>query len=260
MFEPVPSAATDALARVDAVAVALESMQERLKTQMQVHSFMHELCGRVVDTFGGADMAGVTLLARDGGAETAAFTDRHVCEVDGHQYVTGEGPCLEAALTQQIVRARREQATVRWPSFTARVGDSAVRSYLSAPLRLAADNVGALNLYSFDDHGFSDLDAALLRVYMTSVESTVSLARDAEVAYAEVAGLKKAMETRAVIEQAKGIVMALRRVSADAAFDILVDQSQRENVKLAAVAQRVVETVAHNVSDTADGPQDRQQG
>ncbi|QNG20489.1 GAF and ANTAR domain-containing protein [Rhodococcus triatomae] len=244
LFEPASPTGVDALARVDAVAAALESMQERLTSQVQVHAFMQELCRRVVITFAGADMAGITLLSKDGGAETSAFTDRRVVTIDGDQYTLGEGPCVEAARSQQIVRARFEEAKRRWPQLAERLGTEGVRSFLSAPLTLGSDNVGALNLYSFDDHGFNDLDAALLRVYMTSVESTVVLAREAEHAYTELAGLKKAMATRAVIEQAKGIVMALRRIPADDAFEILVTNSQRENVKLSTLAQRIVDFVA----------------
>ncbi len=67
-----------------------------------------------------------------------------------------------------------------------------------------------------------------------------------ELARNEVTGLTRAMKSRAVIEQAKGIVMALRGVSADQAFEILVAQSQQEHVKLAEVARRIVESVTTN--------------
>lgn len=244
MYEPASPTGADALARVDAVATALESMHERLTSQVQVHAFMQELCRRVVITFTGADMAGITLLTKDGGAETSAFTDRRVTAIDGEQYSLGEGPCIEAATTQRTVRVRFDDAVRRWPQLAGRLESEGVRSVLSAPLTLGSDNVGSLNLYSFDDHGFNDLDAALLRVYMTSVESTVVLAREAEHAYAELAGLKKAMATRAVIEQAKGIVMSLQRVNADDAFEVLVANSQRENIKLATLAGRIVDYVA----------------
>ncbi|NLG56548.1 MAG: GAF and ANTAR domain-containing protein [Rhodococcus sp.] len=244
MFEPASPIGADALARVDAVATALESMHERLTSQVQVHAFMQELCRRVVITFSGADMAGITLINRDGGAETSAFTDRRVVAIDGEQYSLGEGPCIEAATTQQVVRVQFDDAQARWPRLTERLRSEEVRSILSAPLTLGSDNVGSLNLYSFDDRGLSDLDAALLRVYTTSVESTIVLAREAEHAYAELAGLKKAMATRAVIEQAKGIVMSLQRIGADEAFEVLVTNSQHENIKLAALAQRIVDYVA----------------
>jgi AmiR/NasT family two-component response regulator len=115
-----------------------------------------------------------------------------------------------------------------------------VRSYLSAPLRLDNDHVGALNLYSVDGHGFSDLDAALLRIYTTVGETIIGLSRDLERALHDVTGLRTAMDNRGVIEQAKGALMASRGIDEDTAFASLVDASQRENVKLAAVARRIV--------------------
>ncbi|MFD9662793.1 ANTAR domain-containing protein [Rhodococcus sp. NPDC059968] len=67
-----------------------------------------------------------------------------------------------------------------------------------------------------------------------------------ELARNEFSGLTRAMKTRAVIEQAKGIVMALRGVSVDRAFEILVAQSQQEHVRLAEVARRIAESVTTN--------------
>jgi hypothetical protein len=185
-------------------------------------------------------MAGITLVHPDGTATTPACTDPRVVDVDTDQYRTGQGPCLEAAATRTVVTVRVDELPARWPAFSAAVRGLGVRSYLSAPLHLADDHVGALNLYSFDDHGFSDLDAVLLKIYTTVGETVIGLSRDLERARHEVTGLRTAMENRAVIEQAKGALMASRGIAEDGAFQSLVDASQRENVKLAAVARRIV--------------------
>lgn len=185
-------------------------------------------------------MAGITLVHPDGLATTPACTDPRVVDIDADQYRTGQGPCLEAAATRTVVRVKLDELPERWPDFAAAVRSLGVRSYLSAPLRLAEDHIGALNLYSVDGHGFSDLDAALLTIYTTVGETIISLSRDLDRAHHDLSGLKTAMENRGVIEQAKGALMASRGIDEDTAFASLVDASQRENVKLAAIAHRIV--------------------
>nr|WP_271213457.1 ANTAR domain-containing protein [Rhodococcus wratislaviensis] len=110
------------------------------------------------------------------------------------------------------------------------------------------DGLGSLNLYSRVGRAFSEFDAALLRVYASLIASTIRLARDGREAREEVAGLIKAMESRSIIEQAKGIVMATGGVSADEAFDFLVVSSQQRNIKLARLAKELVD-----LTSAADG-------
>ena len=69
-----------------------------------------------------------------------------------------EGPCLEAARTQEVVRVRTRDAARRWPAFARNVAGMGVASYLSASLATDEDHVGALNLYSYSDHGFTEID------------------------------------------------------------------------------------------------------
>ena len=230
----------DVVARVDAVAAALDDLRGRFGAGQPTTVFLDQLCRWAADTIPGAHMAGITLVHPDGTATTPACTDPRVVDIDADQYRTGQGPCLEAAATGTVVTVRVDELFDRWPAFAAAVRGLGVRSYLSAPLRLAEDHVGALNLYSIDGHGFSDLDASLLRIYTTVGETIIGLSRDLERALHDVTGLRTAMENRGVIEQAKGALMASRGIDEDTAFASLVDASQRENVKLAVVAHRIV--------------------
>lgn len=131
----------------------------------------------------------------------------------------------------------------RWPRFAATVEPVGIRSYLSAPLSVDGEHLGALNLYSYDDHGFHDIDEVLIKTYVTAIEAAVVHSRRASSAVEELDGLQEAMRTRAVIEQAKGVLMALRGISADEAFAILSSQSQNRNVKVSVLAQSIIDTV-----------------
>ncbi|NGP05724.1 GAF and ANTAR domain-containing protein [Rhodococcus sp. 14C212] len=168
-----------------------------------------------------------------------------VVEIDADQYRTGQGPCLAAAGTGRVVRVRVDDLPERRPAFSAAVRGIGVRSYLSAPLRLGGEHVGALHLYSYHDHGFSDLDAVLLKIHTGFGETLVGLSRDLDRARHEVDTLTTALTTRGVIEQAKGVLRARRGLSGDSAFEALVEISQRDNVKLAVIARRIVTELDH---------------
>lgn len=235
-----------ALARVDALGAALAEIRDRLRTGMAAGQFMLALCRHALGTFDGADYAAVTLLRGDGGVDTAAFTDNEVLRIEAMQFASNQGPCLESPRRRTLLRANWEQARSRWPSFATNT-EVPARSFLSAPLNAANGRAGALNLYGRADAGFSDLDAALLRIYIIAAENILAMNGAVETAAEEIAGLRRAMDNRAVIEQAKGIIMSLRRVGADDAFDVLVETSQHKNTKLALIAQRTVDTLGTSI-------------
>lgn len=222
----------------------LETFRELLRSHARVEILLQSVCNQVVATVPGADMAGVTLPdEREGDTATAACTDSRVFTVDADQFRSNEGPSLEAARTGRMVRARLSDIAVRWPAFAADAADVGVRSYLSAPISVDTAQIGSLNVYSWTDHGFTDTDEILVKVFAAAVESAIWNSRRAQEAQEELDGLREAMRTRASIEQAKGIVMAVRGVDADAAFEVLSLQSQNENVKLSMIAQRIVASV-----------------
>lgn len=228
----------------DEIAVAVERFGALLRTPMELSVLLQSVAAQVVATIPAADMAAVTLLsAPDNQPETVACTDERALDVDVDQYRANEGPCLEAARTRQVVRVRIEDAALRWPEFAKNVADMGGASYLSAPLTTGEDHGGALNLYSYDDHGFSEIDEVLLQVFVAAVEGAIWNARRAEQWRTEVEGLQAAMKTRATIEQAKGMLMVVHGISADRAFEVLVEQSQSRNIRVAAIAAEVVDTL-----------------
>ncbi|MFG1647908.1 ANTAR domain-containing response regulator, partial [Amycolatopsis sp. NPDC049252] len=112
--------------------------------------------------------------------------------------------------------------------------------YLSTPLFIDREYHGSLNLYDTGGTSFGALDAALLELYTTAAEAALRSARRQQSARETTAQLTTALTSRAVIDQAKGILMALHHVSADDAFELLVKASQQRNVKLREVAQQFV--------------------
>lgn len=175
---------------------------------------------------------------------TAAATDPVVTRIDDVQYASGEGPCPQAATTRHIVRVTGAQARALYPRFWAGQADFGMRSFLSAPLTVDDIHVGALNLYSRGDHGFDRLDEAALRIYVIAAESTLHAATRVATLQGTVDGYVKAMQTRAAIEQCKGILQLLLGVSEEKAFDLLTWQSQNTNVPVRQLCEQLLHDIA----------------
>jgi GAF domain-containing protein len=192
------------------------------------------------DAVAGADYAAVTTL-RDGQAETTVATDPMITEIDQAQYDADSGPCLDAFRTAETTRMVSTEEDARWPEFGRVAAAHGVHSTLSLPLLFDGDGVGALNLYSRRHRHFSEADASLAARFAEPAAALVVNALLFWEARDLADNLQTALAGRAVIDQAKGILMGQQRVDADAAFDMLRRASQRENVKLRDIAQRVVD-------------------
>ena len=191
----------------------------------------------------GADEASVTLVGVKS-AGSAAYTGDLAKTLDEWQYENEGGPCLEAAastVTIFVPDATREE---RWPGYISRAVDAGARSLLSIGLPVQEAVTGSLNLYAlredaFDDHAITVGQtfagyAAVALANAQSYDSTATLARQ----------MREAMEHRATIEQAKGIIMAEQHCTPDEAFVRLSKLSQHANRKLRDVAAALVAQAA----------------
>jgi GAF domain-containing protein len=220
---------------LDDVQSAMVDLTSALEADSGSAQLLDAICAEVVRAVPGADMASIT-ARRAEGAETAAYTDERAWLVDLAQYEVGHGPCLQAAATGQTVRLSTDTASEQWPDFVAAAKLHGVRSYLATPLRVDDRLSGAINLFSFDDHGFAETDSKLLELYTVVVTFGLRTARRYQETRTLVDNLEIAMRTRAVIEQAKGILMAVHKITDQEAMNRLIARSQNLNIKLRDVA------------------------
>lgn len=195
-----------------------------------------ELAKRVIP---GAAETSLTLIhGRD--ATTAAYTGERALRLDEAQYAGDIGPCLEAARDGREVLVRDIAVEPRWPSYGVVAVAAGLRSSLSMPLPVQQQVIGALNIYGGAPGAFSEHSAEVARTYAGYAAIALANAQVFAATSALAQQMKQAMESRAVIEQAKGILMGQRRCSEDDAFAILRDVSQRSNRKLRVVAEALV--------------------
>ena len=197
-----------------------------------VEATLTKITTLAVDTIDGCDHAGISLV-QGRTISTPAASDDVPVQVDAIQYDTDEGPCLDAIREHETFRIGDLATEDRWPKFSRRAAEeTGVASMLSFRLFADTDTMGALNLYSKQRDAFDDEALAVGSVFATHAAVALAGAQQDE-------QMQRALQGRDVIGQAKGILMAQQDVSADEAFDILRRASQRMNIKLRELAERV---------------------
>ena len=184
--------------------------------------------------------ASITLL-RNEHATTAAFSGELALQLDEMQYRQGYGPCLDAAAGGRPVEVTDGRTEDRWPDYMVTFLARGALSSLAMPVT-TAQLAAALNVYAPVADAFTDAErealaqfAAYTAVALTNMDALHEAVDQAET-------LKKTLEHRAVIEQAKGILIERYKLTPDQAFRLLAEASMHTNRKLRDLAQDLVLT------------------
>ncbi len=213
----------------------MAELARQMAVPLSVDDVLTTVTRTVLESIPGADHAGFLLLTKSGGFETQAPTSDLMYELDRLQIEHGEGPCVEAAIDELIVRTDDFQREQRWPHYSAEVLKLGVRSALSFKLYTSQRSAGALNIFGMQTEAFGPEDEGLGQVLAAHAAVAILASRQGD-------QLQSALSSRDLIGQAKGVIMERYSVDAVRAFELLRELSQTENVKLVDIAQRVIET------------------
>jgi GAF domain-containing protein len=225
------SSAEQALDQLGRLTLRTHDMQSLLQT-------VADLAKSVMP---GNPEASVTLLVNDK-ATTAVFTGQLALDCDESQYGRGYGPCLHAASTGELIEIADAQADTRWRDYLDRAVERGALGSLSVPLPVSEGVAGALNIYARKPNAFDEDSRAAATRFAPYVAVAVSNMRAYQDARDMADNLQAALESRAVIDQAKGILMERYKLTADQAFQLLAEASMRTNTKLRTVAENLVLT------------------
>jgi GAF domain-containing protein len=240
------------LAEIGGYLGTLEELSGLLLDDAPLEQLLTEVLDLVVDGLDRCTAASIT-VSEGGRYVTAASTATHVDAFDAVQYELREGPCIDALETgrEHFLEDLREDS--RWPAaLRDRAVELGFRSLLALPLEVDGTPVGALNLLSSEPDAFRPPDRELAWRLAGPAAVTIANGR----AFREVSRLSSQLQTaldrRAVIEQAKGIVVARSGCSPDEAFELLRELSQTRNRKLRDIAVAIV-AARGQVADRDDG-------
>src|SRR5699024_8994666 len=179
---------------------------------------------------------GIT-IRRDGQHFTVVSSDEWAVKVDESQYSSGQGPCLHALESGEVVDIPDVAAETRWPAYRMHANSAGLQSSLSMPLVASGAVVGVLNLYNFHaKHAFNAQEHRRVEEFALQASTVLALAlrlaRRTEINKQ----LETALSSRTIIDQALGILMGQQRCTADEAFALLRKHSQHNNRKLREIA------------------------
>jgi hypothetical protein len=192
-----------------------------------------------------ADVVSVTLRSADGRFHTPIATHSVALLLDERQYELGEGPCVAAALNHGPGFAAwpdHSRTDSPWPGFSRSARELGIEAVLSLSLLPMPDPPrlsGALNLYARSPYALEAIDKDVILLLATHASLALATTEAVTSAKLREAQLHRAIDSRDVIGQAKGVLMGRRNISAEEAFDILRSASQNLNVKLTEIAEIV---------------------
>lgn len=224
----------------DAYVATLEELAGLLVEDANLGQLLDQVLELTSRAITASTAVSVTVVGERGEHRTAAATSDEARHVDDAQYELGEGPCVDALETGVEHLLDDLTDLDRWPRFRERALTHGFRSALAIPLLAGGVVIGSLNVFATEPDGLTDEDVALTRRIAAPAAATVANARAFRRVSDLAEQLQDALESRALIEQAKGILMAHARCSADAAFERLRRTSQDRNIPLRQVAAELV--------------------
>jgi transcriptional regulator with GAF, ATPase, and Fis domain len=229
------------MAREQAVVETFVILADTLVDDYDVIDFLQSLAERCVALLDVSE-AGIMLADGSGRLRHAACSNERMRVVELFELQLEEGPCFDAYRSHQPVLCdTAEEAEARWPRFAPRARDAGFAAVSALPMRLRDELIGALNLFSYRP-GALDEDDTRLAQAMADV-ATIGILQERAIHEARdlSSQLQVALESRVLIEQAKGVLAEHNRITVDEAFTVLRGFARDHNRLLSRVAAGVVD-------------------
>lgn len=181
-----------------------------------------------------ADHAGLNLLIGDN-FQPQATIGAAPPKLDALQQRNGTGPCIDASREQDTIEVTDMRGDTRWPEFARVAVELGVHAMLCVPLWVDERRLGSLSLYASTPAAFDGNARRLAELYATHAALALLEAQRAE-------QMRRAIASRDLIGQAKGVLMCRHHITAEQAFELLKQASQMHNRKLVDVAETVAGT------------------
>jgi GAF domain-containing protein len=224
------------------LAQTFVELADTLVADFDVVDFLHTLANRTAELFEAAE-AGVMLGDQRGGLRVVASSSERARLLELFELQNEQGPCLDSFKSGEPVHAEDLAHEDRWPLFTAEVAEAGFRSVHSLPLRFRSEVIGALNLFRTKPGPLAAPDLAGAQA-MADI-ATISILQERALREAKVLAeqLQRALNSRVIIEQAKGVLAERTQVNLDDAFNMLRSYARNNNRRLHDVATAVVSSL-----------------
>jgi GAF domain-containing protein len=215
-------------------------LADTLVNDFDVVELLTLVADRCVDVLD-VDAAGVMLLAPEGDLRVMASSSEAMRLLELFELQTEEGPCLDCYRNGQPV-VNQDLTTVdsRWPRFAVEALEAGFRSVHALPLRVQGKIIGALNLFHVKQAEIDEVDVAVAQAFADVASIAILQYRAALESQVLNEQLQHALNSRVVIEQAKGMIAERRELDMQQAFSVLRAYSRSHNLRLSDVARDVI--------------------
>jgi GAF domain-containing protein len=228
------------MAREEELLTAFIEFADTMVDEYDIVEFLHRLAVRCVELIDVAE-AGIMLADRDGALHYVASSSERMRLIELLELQHDEGPCVDAYRSGVPVHAVLGHLEDHWPTFSPHAREAGFESVSALPMRLRTEVIGALNIFSNTE---SVLDAPDQIVAQSLADiATIGILQERALQDARVVStqLEAALESRILIEQAKGIVAERNQVSIDTAFTQLRAYARSNNRLLSRTANEVID-------------------
>lgn len=237
--------------REERIAETFVELADTLVDDFDAIDFLHMLAERSVELLD-ADAVGIMLADQRGGLHPVASSSEEARLIELFEAQNQEGPCLDCFRTGQPVSlAGLDEMRVAWPTFTGRLQEIGFGSAQAIPLRLRSETIGALNIFRSAPGRLSPAHERLGQA-LADV-ATIGLIQERVIAARDVLAeqLQSALNSRVVLEQAKGILAERAGLGVTEAFEMMRRHARSNGLKLSAVAADIIDGTLADLSAPA---------
>lgn len=227
--------------REEWLARTFVELADTLVADFDLMEFMSVLVDRCAELLESAEV-GLALAAARGELRVMASSSERMRALELIEFQDDEGPCRDCLLTgEQVLNERLRRAEARWPRFAPKAREAGFEMVHAMPLRLRNDVIGAMNIFDPELRELSPQDVNLTQALADA--ATIGILQERAIRHeTDLAGqLQGALNSRIVIEQAKGIVAEGRHVDMDEAFALLRSHARGHRIQLSDVARSIID-------------------
>ena len=229
------------MAREDRLLETFVTLADTLVDHYDIIDFLQTLAERCVDLVD-VSAAGIMLADTKGELRHAASSNEHMRFVELIELQLEEGPCFDAFRTQvPVICGSADQAAQLWPRFAPNLTQKGFEAVSAVPMRLRSDVIGSLNLFSSEARALGDSDIQVVQAMADIATIGILQERSIRDAHAFSTQLEVALESRVVIEQAKGIVAERSHFGVDEAFALIRGFARSHNRLLSETARQIID-------------------